>query len=328
VLVRITNMRGVDLRMFDFDWDLTWVGLFMNADGAIYGRYGGRDDHNPDKHLSLAGLKHAMREALSSYTREPDRKAEPVPSTFASVDEYPAAKRMKADACIHCHQVTEFHRDYLYSQKKWTRDQVWAYPPPKNLGIALDEGKGSFVESLAGGSPAYRAGLRPGDTLRMVGGRPVATFADVQYALHRAPSSGQITLEWDRGGRIMKGAADLPPGWRESDISWRATMWTLSPPASVYGEDLTAEEKKALGIPESQLAFRMGDFVPKPSREAGIRAKDIILGFEGKEHKMTMLQFNLWVRLNYKPGDQVVYEVIRNGRRLKIPMALAERDSF
>ena len=126
----------------------------------------------------------------------------------------------------------------------------------------------------------------------------------------------------------MKATLELPAGWRQSDISWRATMWGLSPPASVYGDDLKPEEKLALGIPEGQLAFRMGEFVPKPSREAGIRAKDVITGVNGKKLEMNMLQFNVWIRLNFKPGDRVIYNVIRDGRRLEIPMVLADKDSF
>ena len=321
-------MRGVDLRLFDFDWDLTWVGLFMNADGAVYGRYGGRDDHNPDRHLSLAGLKHAMREALSAYTAQPQKQAAAVSTLFPTVDEFPAAKKMKPDACIHCHQVTEFQRDYLRSQGKWTRDQIWTYPPPQNIGITLDEEKGALVSSVRPNSPAARVGVRAGDRLRLVAGIPVATFADVQYALQRAGSALSVPIHWQRAGSTMQGLLELPAGWRESDISWRATMWSLSPPASVYGEDLTAAEKRALDIPEKRLAFRMGDFVPKPSREAGIRAKDIILGIDGKNLEMNMLQFNVWIRLNFKPGDRIVYDIIRGGQNLQIPMVLADRDSF
>ena len=321
-------MRGVDLNLFDFDYDLTWAGFFMNADGGIYGRYGGREDTNPDKHLSLAGLKSAMKNALEAYVRDPNRKPESVQREFRTVEEYPSAKRLKADACIHCHQVTEFRRDYLRAQKLWTRDQIWVYPPPSKIGITLAEDRGGIVSAVARGSDSEKAGIRPGDRILSIAGRPVAAFADAQYALHRAPDSGRILIEWERGARSMKAELDLPKGWKENDISWRATMWGLPPAASVYGDDLKPEEKRAIGIPESHLAFRMGNFVPRPSRDAGIRAKDIITGIDGRKLEMTMLQFNAWIRLNFKPGDRIVYDIIRNGQRLQIPMVLADKDSF
>ena len=43
VLVRILNMRGVNLNVFDFDYDMTWAALFLNAQEKVLGRYGSRD---------------------------------------------------------------------------------------------------------------------------------------------------------------------------------------------------------------------------------------------------------------------------------------------
>jgi S1-C subfamily serine protease len=103
-------------------------------------------------------------------------------------------------------------------------------------------------------------------------------------------------------------------------------MWALTPTAAVYGENLKPEEKKKLGLSEQRLAFRQGDFVPDPSRRAGIRARDIITGIDGKELEMTMLQFNVFVRLNFKTGDRITFNVIRDGKHLEIPMVLEERD--
>ena len=48
MLVRLLKIAGSDLNQFDFDYDLTWAGFFVNADGKVYGRYGGRDASGPD----------------------------------------------------------------------------------------------------------------------------------------------------------------------------------------------------------------------------------------------------------------------------------------
>ena len=45
-----------------------------------------------------------------------------------------------------------------------------------------------------------------------------------------------------------------------------------------------------------------------------------------KAMEMTMLQFNVYIRLNYEVGDRVTYSVIRNGKRLSIPVVLEKRD--
>jgi hypothetical protein len=319
-------MRGVDLNQFDFDYDLTWAGFFMNASGKVYGRFGGRDSAEADAHLTLPGLKHAMRVALAAYRRSPNAAPDLPGKRVTRAEDYPAAGRRKPDACIHCHNVYDFERDALFSAGQWKKELVWNYPPPKNLGITLDRDQQNRVQSVASGSSAASAGLQSGDLLRTVGERSVASFADVQYALHRAPATGQLPVTAERAGKPVTVSLTLAPGWRESDLSWRESMWGIPPTASVYGKDLTVEEKRALGLSGKALAFRQGDFVPRPAAKAGIRGKDIILGLADRPLEMTMLQFNAYIRLNYQVGDRVTYSVIRDGKPLKIPLVLEQRD--
>ena len=44
VRVRIVQANGMDLSLFQFDFDLTFAVFFMNADRTIYGRFGSRSD--------------------------------------------------------------------------------------------------------------------------------------------------------------------------------------------------------------------------------------------------------------------------------------------
>jgi hypothetical protein len=324
VLARITNMRGVNLNVLKFDYDLTWAMLVIDADQRVYARYGSREGTHAEGQLSLAGLKYTLRKALAAYRRgdTPPLPPEEPPRT---VEQYPAAGRLAADACIHCHQVYDFRREQLQAEGKWTRDEIWVHPPPKNVGLTLSVDQGDRVTAVAAGSSADRAGIKSGDVLQRLNGRPVASFADVRYALHLAPKVGAVPVVWERDGREQTGTLELRAGWRESEIFWRPSMWGLPPSACVYGQDLSAEEKRKLGLSEKRLAFRQGQFVSAPGRQAGIRAGDIILGLDGQAMEMTMLQFNTHIRLNYQVGDRVTYEVIRDGRRMTIALTLPER---
>jgi hypothetical protein len=38
VSVRQVEMKGVDLSLFQFDHDLNWAAMFINADGIVYAR--------------------------------------------------------------------------------------------------------------------------------------------------------------------------------------------------------------------------------------------------------------------------------------------------
>src|SRR5438093_12015904 len=104
VLVRLTKIEGVDLRLFEFDYDLTWIVFFLNADEQIYGRYGGRDAASAESRISLAGLRNAMQAALDAYHSgrlAPRGEGGPASRSAAAtllqgpkllVENYPAAK--------------------------------------------------------------------------------------------------------------------------------------------------------------------------------------------------------------------------------------------
>jgi hypothetical protein len=324
VLVRITSMRGVNLEVFDFDYDLTWMAFFLNADSKVLGRYGGRDADSAESRMSLVGLRHALQAALDEHRAEAKREAHPRAVGERTVEEYPAVKRLSAKACVHCHQVYDFRREALQAKGEWKLDEVWVYPLPENVGVTLELDRGNVVASVAEGSPADRLGVRKGDEIRRVNGQPVASFADFQWALHRA-TDDTLEIDWRRAGQDKSGKRKLPDGWRKTDLSWRWSLRGLDPPPWVHGDDLTAEEKKALGLAEKRLAFRQGNFVTEPARQAGIRQGDVILGIDGKELEMTARQFSAYVRLSYKVGDRVTYNVRRGQERLDLTLKLQGR---
>jgi serine protease Do len=339
VLVRLTRMRGVDLDLFDFDYDLTWMGFFLHPDGTVYGRYGGRDAASADSRVSLAGLRYALEAALARHRRKEPRRPPADPLTLPSplggegrvrgrtVEQFPAARRLPERACIHCHQVYDLRRESLQASGKWQLDELWVYPLPENIGLTLDRDRGDRIAHVAADSPAARAGIRAGDRLLTVNDQSIASFADVQYALHRAPARGTLTITWRQGERMRKAGLTLANGWRKTDISWRWSLRGVDPPPWVHGDDLSADEKKALGLSAKRLAFRQGPFVSEPARQAGIRQNDIILGVDGKVLDMSERQFGAYIRLNYRVGDRVTYNILRRGKRLDIALTLMARTS-
>ena len=53
-------MNGVDLKLFRFDGDLTWMSFFMDAHNRFYTRYGGRNDSGAESHLNRESLIRLM----------------------------------------------------------------------------------------------------------------------------------------------------------------------------------------------------------------------------------------------------------------------------
>src|SRR6266545_3184129 len=94
-------MRGVDLDVFDFDYDATWMALFLNAEGKVLGRYGGRHPDAAGAYLSPAGLRHALSAALAAHREQPPAGKAPPARASRTAEQYPAARRVAPRACIH-----------------------------------------------------------------------------------------------------------------------------------------------------------------------------------------------------------------------------------
>lgn len=318
VRVRLVKIAGVDLRRFEFDYDLTWYVFLLNADETIYGRYGGRDAADAEARLSTKGLRYALEQALAAH------QAPAAPRALAGnpvrAEDFAAARRH--NGCIHCHNVNEFRRADEKAAGKWDRASVWVYPLPENVGVTLDVDVGDRVKAVAAGSPADRAGLRPGDRVRQLNGQPVASFADAMYALHKAPTKGAVPVVWTRDGREQAAMLDLADGWRKTNLTWRPSMLDLLPSVPFSGDDLTPAEKKALGLDAKRAAIRQDAKVHATLQAAGVRGGDVVVGFDGQAIDGAIGELLGHVRRNYLVGDTVTVNVLRDGKPIDLKLVL------
>jgi serine protease Do len=307
--------------LFDFDYDLTFMVFFLNADKKVYGRYGGRDSESADARLSLQGLHYTLQSVLGQISKEDRSFAPKAAETAKFIKDITGGN---SRGCMHCHQVKEALNAEASKAGKWTQDLIWRYPLPDNLGIVLDVNRGDTIMEVKAKSPAADAGLKKGDVLKRLNEVPIHSFADAQYALDMAPTAGTIPVVWQRNGKDHAEKLVLAEGWRKTDISWRPSMRDLIPSIHLGGADLTAIEKKALGLSEKQLAFREKEPVFKQAKEAGIRAGDIVLGIDDRVLELTMTQFQDYVRCKYIVGDKVTINILRNGKREQVTMTLSK----
>src|SRR5262245_50722004 len=290
-------MKGVDLDLFQFDWDQTWCVFFLNGDGTIYGRYGTRAG-NGDKsttHISIPSFKIAMQRALELHRGYPANKTQ-LAGKRGPKAEYAVAEKIpnvEEHHCIHCHNVREGLLRTKWQDKKLTAADLWLYPLPENVGLKIDVDDGLRVQAVTPGSPAAKADLRAGDEFISLGGQPLVSIADIQWVLHQAPVEGKVAATVRRDGKELKTAITLAGSWKESDIAWRSS----SGPGLRYGfwpTPLDANERSQHKLGADSFAFRVKNlYTPRAEKlkDAGLRQGDIIVGVDGNTKSMTESQF-------------------------------------
>ena len=76
--------------------------------------------------------------------------------------------------------------------------------PELAAGLGLPRVSGAIVSDVAPGSTAARAGLRPGDVIAALDGKPMENGRQVQVALYRRLAGDVVTLDLVRDGRPVR----------------------------------------------------------------------------------------------------------------------------
>jgi hypothetical protein len=283
-------MKGVDLRTFQFDYDLTFAAFFLNGDGTVYGRYGTRAGSKTAQatHVSPAAYRRALERALEAHKNYPGnakpfagkrgpRPAADVPEALPDLKKFAGEATTKKN-CIHCHTAGESLLREKKARRALTSADLWPYPLPENVGLRLDRDDDLRVAAVEADSPAARAGLRPGDELRTLDGQLVLSLADVQWALHRAPDEARLPVTFRRDNQTKTAVLTLLGPWRERDTGWRDTFAALR--ANFRVAPLTEDEKQRRGLPADGTALQVR-YALGSAANAGLQANDVIVSVDG-----------------------------------------------
>ena len=321
--VRIIQMDRVDIGLFDYDRHNTIYFFILNADEQIYLRYGGRDERAVDSHLSLESLELALKKGLELHE---EHKAGRLPAPerpkpdFAKNYPLLVERTVGRGSCVECHLIADFQA--LQREQEGTLDKVremYQSPDIRTIGIELDEPKGLLVEKTEG--PAAEAGMRGGDTISHVEGVRVYTFGDMQYQYNKVDRKAeQVRFSVERGAEKIDLTIALPLRFWLTNLVHR--HWTIEPRPYFRSQELAAEEKAQLGLPEKGFASRVTyvDGVADLLGSHKLKVGDVIAGVNGVQEDEIANTAELYVRLRTKSGETSMLDVIRDGERLEMPL--------
>jgi serine protease Do len=342
VPLRQVEMKGVDLSQFQFDYDLNWAAMFINADGTVYGRYGTQSAEGPDAYNSIGSLEKAMQRVLQLHKGYPTNKAYlkgkvGAPKPYKTALEMPGlsekgkyAGATARNNCIHCHNIHDAESAHLKATGNFTNESLWRYPLPDNVGIQINPADGQLVKSIQPGSPADLAGLKAKDRVVTVNGQAIISIADIQWVFHNLPND-RVPIRFDvvREGQMQSLTLTTALGWKKTDISWRGSIWHLSPRLQVWMPEAMEDENRRIGLPEGETALKVkwinrGGPGGKSAFNAGLREGDYIIKLAGKPVPPDPRLFTVEVKLNYKPGDKMPVTLWRNGKTFDFDWPLVD----
>lgn len=327
VLLRMSHMRGVNIGQFAFDYNENWMGLFLDAQGRVYARYGSIDPDTRESHNTVEGLLHTMAAVLALHQEQP--KPPHTPPQAYRPEEIPAMPAYARNTCIECHMVQTGLNAQVHKDNQFARDTFWVYPPPDNIGIKLDHKRGNVIREVVVDSFAAKAGLRAGDVVLRVNEAPVFSAADFRFVLNQIAARSKLAVELERDGARVEALLDLDGDWRRiSPVRQRAfqnyirtktefPQWIFHP--------LKPADKETLGIAADNLAIRLlahknpivkGGSLKGAFENAGFRDNDVIIAFDGdrKDHYPRMPHYYLYIE--HKSGDKVEVSYLRAGKEL------------
>ena len=323
VCVRIVRLDNVDIGLFDYDRNNALFFFALNPDEQIYFRYGGRDSVSPDTYLNLESLTLALKNGLTLHQRYQKNELPKIPRPKAmNPREIPllVKRTFASGACVECHLIGDFMN--LEREEKGTLDKVthlYRSPDLKTIGVHLDVPQGLVIKEAQGAAAA--AGLRAGDRITHWNNTPVWTFGDTQWAYDKLDRRAQqLTVAVERAGQPVQATLQLPPRWWWTDLRFRQS--SVDP--RLYFEDrpLTAEQRTKLGLKADGFASEV-KHVPDFARIMkvhGLQVGDVIFAVDGVETDDLAHTAELYLKLKKNVGDAVTLDVLRDGKRLKLPL--------
>jgi hypothetical protein len=323
VLLRMTYMRGVNIGLFEYDYDMTWMSFFLDADGRIYTRYGSRDSSSADSHNTKAGLINTMHEVLALHKEESAKSKPAYQMPQKTPADIPAFNKLYGGTCGRCHMLNEAKWEQQRTDGTQKKGAFFLYPLPENVGIKLDLAKCNQVKAIVKGSAAEKSGLKANDVIRFANGTRILTTADLQYVLDKLEPESKLIIDAERDGQPVKATLELSGDWRASDVSWRKSIRVRAVFNNLTRNvvPLSKEEKARLGVAAEQIAYRLNDSKGEV-QEAGLQKNDVIVAFDGKR-QLPYRNASYYPLIDHIRGDTMEVTVLRDGKEqtlsLKIP---------
>ena len=208
---------------------------------------------------------------------------------------------------------------------KWVMEQVLKYGKVKRskIGVVIQPltpelakhfgvKKGVLVAQVMKGGPADKAGIKPGDIIVAVNGKPVSKIIELQKYVMRNPPGTELKITVVRDGKKIDFIVKTTSWEEETEVS-EGNLHQMEAKYGLIVKDITPNLVERYRIPKVPYGvFVLGVKYGSIADEAGIRTGDVILTVNKKPVK-TVRDFWEEIKKAEKKGADSVLLFIRRG---------------
>lgn len=228
----------------------------------------------------------------------------------------------------------------VHAQPQWPGDMLGgpAAPPGRQLGVLVEELRlerldalelpyGVRVTRVLPGGPAQAGGLRADDIILDVAGQPAFSVPRLRWLVAKSAPRDTVEITYYRNGARASAAVRLgspAPGVAPARPGRGEPAWTSPSYLGVGLQPLTPGLREAFSVPPAVGVLIAEVFPDTPASKSGLSAGDVIVRMD----RRTIGQVaDVHRVLDYfEPGEQLVVEVIREGKNQQLTVTLGQRD--
>ncbi len=155
----------------------------------------------------------------------------------------------------------------------WLGVLIQPLTPELSRQFGVKTGEGVVVGDVLEGGPAAKAGLKTGDVIQAVGGKPVSDVRGLQRLVAAIKPGTQVPVKVNRGGKEVTLSATV------GQMATEETAVVTPQPSDRHGfavQDLTPELREKLQVKEGGVLVSSVD-PGSPAFRQGLRPGDVIL---------------------------------------------------
>lgn len=214
--------------------------------------------------------------------------------------------------------VAERVRDQIATTGKVVHGRLGVTVQEMNQTLAdsfkLAKAEGALVSTVERNGPAARAGLKAGDVILKVNGRPIVASGDLPALVGQGKPGDRLAMEVSRQGKPIELTATLGDAAEKSVAAARDVGGAGQGKLGLALRPLQSEEKREAGV---QNGLVVEDAVG-PSANAGVMPGDVLLSVNGT----TVSSVEQVRDLVSKAGKSVALLIQRDGNQIFIPIRI------